>query len=319
MRIDFNNIANIITTIAKSVEGKESQQPSLSNNTVFAETFAHLGQNNTVFQQSVKMQGLSSYQLNLLLRDLMSLPKEWSEFLMLVGNNNDSAKLTLELLLLQNPKIDPNNIAMLLSQNSSKILDKLIKLTTLTATATQGIEQFRDIINIGNVMFANVSADKSEILRNTLQLYLPWLPLNNPDLKLLEELKKEFNAKAGKAGETLFFITTKNIGQFKISIIPQEKTHSIDIANIVVKKDEELETRLKKQIKDECSKAAVKINLTYNSSLTENEQEQEKQLYIINTDNSLISLILMQLVSKAIFEIDEKIALTNNRKNKIDN
>ncbi|MFA6989483.1 MAG: hypothetical protein WC197_05380 [Candidatus Gastranaerophilaceae bacterium] len=316
MRIDFNNIANAINIIAKSVEGQGSQ-PSAPNSTVFAETFAHLSKN-TGFQQVVKLQVLNNYQINLLLRDLMSLPKEWSDFLTLVANNNGSAKLALEMLLLQNPEIDLKNIAMLLSQNSSKMLDKLIKLTTLTGTASQGIEQFRDIINIGTTMFANVSADKIELLRNTLQLYLPWLPLDNPDLKLLEELKKEFNTKNGKTGETLFFITTKTIGQFKISIISGEKTHEIDIVNLTAEKDEEIEKQLKKKIKDECSKITVELNFTYKSSLTENIKEQEKQLYIINNDNSLISLILLQLVSKAIFETDEKTVLLKTRKNKID-
>jgi hypothetical protein len=317
VRINFNNIATIITKIAQNAEGQESKQ-SLSNNSEFAKTFTNLHQ---YIEQSkaVKIQDLSKYQMNMLIRELMSLPKEWSAFLKLIVMNNNSANLPLEILLLKNPKIDLNNMSQLLNQNSAKMLDKLIKLSMSTGNQ-QSIEQFREVVNIGNAMFSNVSLPNGDLLRNTLPLYLLWLPLNDPNLNKLEDLKKEFNPIEKKQdSETLFFISTKNIGKLKISIILLDKKYEINIINIIPEKNEELEKQLKQKINSECSKVSVGVNLFYSSKLSENSEPAEKQLYIINTDNSLVSLILLQLVAKAVFETDDRALLIKERKSKIEN
>lgn len=113
-------------------------------------------------------------------KELLNLPKDIAQVIsQMTSQNKMTTAANMQLLLmLSNGKIDLNQLALLLNDNSKAALQKLVQ--TLSQATKMGVGdtgQLKDLMNTLGLVSAS-TIDTSSALRNFILLYLPWLPLN---------------------------------------------------------------------------------------------------------------------------------------------
>lgn len=113
-------------------------------------------------------------------RELLNLPNDLAQVISQITTNKTmtNAQGTQLLLLLANGKIDLNQLATLLGENTKVAMQKLIQ--TISQAARMGVDdtkQLRDLVNTFGYI-STTTTDTSSALKNFILAYLPWLPLN---------------------------------------------------------------------------------------------------------------------------------------------
>ncbi len=276
---------------------------------------------------------MNNIQMNMFLREMLSLPKEWAallaDFVNLKGVNvkdienvllnlNNNSKL---LALLQaNPKVDLAALAKLIEHNSANLTDKMVKLMAGAVFDKTLINQMKEISLIGSSIATAFNINQSDFIRSVVQMYLPWLPFVPPEYREnTERLNEAFSdEEQHSSAQTSFFLTTAALGFFKVEIIEEEGIE-IFITRIADKLDE-TDDLLKKNLKDVAVKYFKETDFNYISKeKADDNNKNEKELHIISSSNSAISLMLIQMLSRKIFETDDAKILDNNRVEKLEN
>ena len=160
---------------------------------------------------------MASSEKSLYLKDLLNLPKDIQEVLVMLQNNASANKGLSSLL---NKNINLANLAQLMQINSKEAMSKLI--SAMTEASKQGItdlSQFKEAMKFINASVSVASQDNlNQVLKTFMLLYLPWLPLQEG-----VDFELEIETSQGENGEdetTLtILISTKNYGNVKILLI----------------------------------------------------------------------------------------------------
>lgn len=272
--------------------------------------------------QSVAMTKL---QTAMMLKELLNIPKDLKDFLMQMLDSKDSPESLLKLLNDPEVKIELAELKLLLDTNAKGVTDKLLKLIKPGIDNFESMKQIKEMLSNLNQIVPQNPQHPQDIVKNTILLYLPWLPLPPPQ-ELQIEIKEDEKEKAKSDKDSniiTMYITTKSLGIFKITIrlndscnltIDVEKEESDD-ENV----NADLIEKTLAKIKDEISKLNVPNCLNvYNHKIIKPIQDKKRKIAVQQSQNVSPHLIMAaHIVAKIIFEADEQVSLSKEREKTI--
>ncbi len=331
--MNISNLAHVVLNVHNNITSATKQNAVQNNQQNFnaatpsnQELLSNMSQpqlNNLYFQiTQAKTNIMNNAQQNMFLRDALGLPKDWANLLKefstmensqlagmlknLTTQGQSPVQEALLQLLNSNAKLNIQALAMQLKENSALMADKLFKFMGTVAMTPGNMAQLKEIMTIGASIANSANVNPQEFLRDIIQMYLPWLPLVPPKEEDLNEIETKFSKDKNKNAQTLFYIATNHLGYFKIEILSDEEPE-IYISNISKTENDELREALCTDLKENIKKSSINAKLYFSRKIDDEEMKiSDKQLFIVNSDNSIISLSLMHLLARVIFEFDEK-------------
>lgn len=281
-----------------------------------------------MFSNTATLNAMDVRQLSILIRELLSMPREIQQLLAMLafGDQNSAAQLAQ---MLKNPDIQIllKDLQSLIGQNSKDVINKLIQLTQNNALFFEGSSQLRNIMGLIQNVAQSVQASPAEALTMALVLYLPWLPLMEQkklDLTFgfLEE--EDENGDDSQCEVLILFINTDHLGTFKITIL----LHADKTLDIMIEADKAASDHLQKLVKDineHISTSGVKSKIATTTRKVPEKKTPKEMKSDTNKSISLhpsgkISAITVNAgykIAKAIFTIDEKVELLATREEKV--
>lgn len=326
MNFNISNLASVVFSVHKNVEPQkpapqQTQKFSLEqkNAEILSNLSAKEMQGAIARIQIAATNIMNNMQQNVFLRDMMGLPKDWTallnEFVLnsdaqianMINNLNatgqNSMQEALLALLSSNSKVDLAALAAMLNKHAALMGDKLLKYMG-DVTMQNNIAQLKDIMMIGASIASSAKTNPNEFIRDIIQMYLPWLPLVPPKEEDLNEIQAKINGSSENDAQISFFVSTTNIGYFKIEIVTGSEPE-VYINNVYEKEIDELKETLVKTLKDAIKKNSPNAKVFYSGKIDKDLDKKEKQLYIVKSSDSMVGLVLLQLIARTLFEFDE--------------
>lgn len=326
MNFNISNLASIIFSVQKNVEPQKPPPPPTQkfsleqkNAEILSNLSAKEMQGTIARIQIAATNIMNNMQQNIFLRDMMGLPKDWTallnEFVLnsnaqvanMINNLNATGQNPMQeallALLASNSKVDLAALAQMLNKNAALMGDKLLKYMG-DVTMQGNIAQLKDIMMIGASIASSAKTSPNEFIRDIIQMYLPWLPLVPPKEEDLNEIQAKIAGSSENDAEISFYISTTNIGYFKIEIVTGNEPE-IYINNVYEREIAELKETLVNTIKENINKNSPSAKVFYSGRVDKDLDKKDKQLYIVKSSDSMTGLVLLQLIARVIFEFDE--------------
>lgn len=278
--------------MANSFIQKSLHNPQLMNN--FSQ----------IYSQSLRMNELVSSQKSLYLRDLMNLPKEMQEILMFLQKDVAMSKQA-STLLMQNISI--SDLAALLQANAKDAMNKLVFV--MAEASKQGLSDVSQLKEAIKLINASVSVagqeNSSQVLKNFMLLYLPWLPLKEGvDFELEVETSE---SQGGESEDSItILITTINFGNIKAVLI-LNKSKSIDI--VVSCSENFPKEELLERISGEGKKHSVQTGVVFDEKSANASGQNTHQAKVCMSNLSEVNPFLLLMANAVIrhtIEIDNE-------------
>lgn len=339
MKIDY---LKIINNFVKSTQSFGVENKAIDENLKTAPEAKNMQQTTNLanqnvglnLNQNIKFNSINRMEQANLLKGLLNLPNDIEELFSFLMYKNISPE-TLETLLKQNQKLNADLIRQTLEENSKESLNKLLKLFQQAPGGTQNTEQIKEILTLLSQIIPKKDASAQEILTNLTLLYLPWLPLSEKqDIEIRFEKRESEDDDNSEQTVLVIYITTINLGRFKISIIlNKDCSVKIEIENTENSENQaEYLEKILKGINEQTRKDKINAKLELMVILEAKESSKEKKREVIisptkqkyehmfiksdNQDKKDVSPVLVitaQKIAKIIFETDEKISLLEKR------
>lgn len=253
----------------------------------------------------LKMNYLGSMDRSLYIKDLMNLPKEMEELLVIIQKNL-AANKDLPKLLTTN--IQLSQIAELIQQNGKEALNKLV--LAMANASKQGITDLSQIKETMKLINASVAAAGQQdnaaiILKNFMLLYLPWLPLKEGvDFEL--EIGGSDDEEEGAETSITIMISTINYGNVQITLVLVGGNSVSIIINCSEKFPKE---ELLERIKAESKSHALKSNVSFEQKEMKKDENAPRQAKVSLSNLKEVNPFLL-LMANAL--IRHTIDLDNN-------
>lgn len=252
-----------------------------------------------------KMNHLESLERSLYVKDLMKLPKEMDEVLVLLQKDNAEMKEMAELL---STNINMDELAQLIQTNGKSAMSKLIQ--AMAEASKQGMTDLSQIKDAMKLINASVSVagqnDSAQLLKSFMLLYLPWLPLQEGvDFEL--EIESSTGENSEEETTITILISTRNYGNVKVTLILVAK-NSIEIFVDSCENfpKEELLTR----INAESQKHSIQTNVAFEQNITKNDSQETPRQAKISMSNlkevNPFLLIMANAVIRNTIELDNQ-------------
>lgn len=296
---------NVVST-SKSVSGGEiASQPALMPpQAVVKQEISGL----YILQKLENLNKLSDIQRLMFLKEMLNLPEQWKDFLIFASlkSNQNSAQANKLLEQLLNLNILKDE----LNKSSNEMLNKLLKL--LTPQMTAKTSEMSQMLEVLQKFLPSSDIQSSQMLKDLILMYLPYLPLKE-DLKLLL-CNKKYGSDDEKEEDSsiIIILTTKNMGTFKIEIYLENSDVKIHMEN----NSDKLNRRFLNALKE----LKKKLDISENISLSKNKnlQSSNEQIQnIVSSSPKVHPKVLMAAyeIIKTILEIDNTLSLATSRKN----
>lgn len=315
-RVSQNNAQNAQNTqnVANQQTGQTNQQTAY----YVAEPF--LPQTATQLSQTMaQLANLTQQQTVNMLKDLMNFPKNFEQLLTQLTTNSTAVNKEAFLLMLAST-IDMSKLSAMLQNNSKEATSNLYQL--LAQYNQLGLSLKEEQLSQLTKMIAFVAASSTsdvQTLKTTMLMYLPWLPLTNPEAF---ELKMSSEAENGGMNDDniSIYIQTENYGNVQADIYKTDKD-GIKI-NLISSETFPL-SDFEKLMQDESRKHSININLDLAKKEAFNKEKCDKlkTQVCLNTSPKVnpFLLLISNTVIKNIHIIDSKENLRNERKEKVEN
>lgn len=242
----------------------------------------------------LKMNNLASLERGLYIKDLMNLPKELEEILVVIQNN----ATTKDIAKLMSENISLATLADLIKQGGKEAMNKLILV--MANASKQGItdlSQIKDTIKLINASVAVASQDNPEkILKSFMLLYLPWLPLQEG---VDFDLEIEGSNGGGEDSELsiTIMISTKNYGNVKVTLVLQAGNSMSILINCCEEfPKEELLERLKAESKNH----SIQSDVIFEQNVIKKTEDTTPQAKISMSNLSEINPFLLLMANAVI-------------------
>ena len=261
---------------------------------------------------------LNQQQTLSMLKELLNMPKNFEQFIQQLAAETTKTPAETALILLAST-LNMSQLSSLL-QNSSK--EAMANLYQMVAQYNQlGVsmknEQLGEISKLISFVMASSSSDV-QTLKTVMLMYLPWLPLTNPEVFKLEMNKNGGNSSTNENDSITILIQTENFGNLKADIFKTvEDGIKIEITSSTVFPQNQLDVLMKQESK----KFSININMFFDKKEVLNKQKNEisKTQISMNTSpgvNPFLLLISNSFI-KNVHLIDEKENLRETRKEKL--
>lgn len=256
-----------------------------------------------------------------MLKDLLKFPKNFEQLLEQISTMPNDANKKNVLLLLTST-LDTAQLSTLLQNSSKEAMTNLYKMLAQFNQTGMSMkdEQTNELIKLISFVAASSSSDIQSI-RTTMLMYLPWLPLTDPDTFKLEISNKNgSNDSALNDDYISLLIETENYGNLQADVY---KTNEDGIKIQLISSQTFPQKDFILLMKEESKKYSININLdmAQKESFNKDKNEKSKIQVCMNISPGVnpFLLLISNSVIKNIHIIDEKENLREQRKEKLDN
>ena len=297
--------ADIKFQVAKNIL---NQQSSIQQSVI-----QHTANLNNSLLQNLKMNSLAAKQNSLYLKDLMNLPKEIKEILVVLQNaNNAAAAKDVSKLLTAN--INLANLAELIQINGKQAVNKLV--AAMAEASKQGItdlSQLKEAVKFINASVSVAGQDNpAQLLKNFMLLYLPWLPLQEGvDFDL--EIESSEEQASGSDMTITVMISTINYGNVKVLLI----LHGLNSIDIFVNCcDKFPKEELIKHINDESKAHSIQSQVSFEQNKATQQEEITSRQAKVNVSTlkevNPFLLLMVNAVIRNTIELDNQAVFVKN-------
>lgn len=192
----------------------EALSPSMLSKSMLQS--AVLNSFNSSIINNLRMNNLANLERSLYIKDLMNLPKEMEEVLVVIQNKTNAGS---ELTKLLATDINLSALSDLIQKGGKEAMNKLVLV--MAEASKQGIDtsQIKEAIKLINASISVAEQDNAkQVLKSFILLYLPWLPLQEG-----VDFDLEIESSEGESGESELSITimisTRNFGNVRVTLI----------------------------------------------------------------------------------------------------
>ncbi len=272
-----------------------------------------------ITQTTARLSIMNEQQITNLLKDLLNFPKNFDELINRLITGEQLSNRQMGILLLA-AGADLSKFSSLLQTASKEALTNLYQMLAQYNQLGLSLkdEQIAEITKM--ITFAAAaSASDVQSLKTTMLMYLPWLPLTNPDIFKLEIGKNGANEGSFSDDFISVLISTENYGNLQGDIY---KTNQDGIKILLISSEDFPQKKLAELMNEERKKYSININ--YDFAVKEafkkgKNEKPETQIYM-NTSPGVNPFLL--LVSNAFIKnvhiIDTKENLREKREGKLD-
>ncbi len=271
-------------------------------------------------QTTSQLASLNQQQLTNMIKDLLNFSKNFDSFLSQLTVNSQNINQQTALLMLAST-LNLTQLSSLL-QNNSK--DAMTNLYQMLAQYNQlGVslkdEQLTQLSKLISFVAASASSDVQS-LKTTMLMYLPWLPLTDPNAFKLEIMSAGSDNNDISDDFVTVLIATENFGNLQANIY---KTQQDGIKIELITSETFPQNDFVILMKEESKKYSININfqLEKKEIFNKSKNENTKTQVSMNTSPGVNPFLL--LISNALIKnvhiIDDKENLKEKRKEKINN
>ena len=316
----FNNFSNnfngINTNNIQNTPLNQNQMPQMQQNTPLDVLLPkYIAQ----FQQTTsQLAALNQQQLTNMIKDLLNFAKNFDSFISQLTVNSQNINQQTALLMLAST-LNLSQLSSLLQNNSKDAMSNLYQM--LAQYNQLGVslkdEQLTQFTKLISFVAASSSSD-IQSLKTTMLIYLPWLPLTDPDVFKLEIAQKNTAGGENNDDSITLLISTENYGNIQSDIY---KTAQDGIKIEFTSSETFPQTEFKALMKEESLKYSININFTFATKELFNKEKNEtaKTQVCMNTSPGVnpFLLLISNAVIKNIHIIDSRENLREQRKEKI--
>lgn len=254
----------------------------------------------------MRMNDFAGFERGLYVKDLMNVPKEMEEALVLIQKN---MALTPEAATLLSENIGLLSIADMLQKGGKEALNKLV--FAMAEASRQGItdvSQFKEAIKFINASVSVAGQNNpAQLIKNFILLYLPWLPLpNGVDFEL--EFEASGDKEEGDEVSLTILISTIHYGNVKITLIlPQGGSLSV----IISCSQEFPKQELTERIVAEGKKHALQSEIIYDEKNIQKDKNENRQAKVSMSNLKAVNPFLLLMANAVIrhtIELDNQAA-----------
>jgi len=274
-------------------------------------------------QTTNQLADLNQQQTMKMLKELLQMPKNFENLVTQLTTQNmtpEQQQATTTALLLLASNMNLAQLANMLKGSSKEAMTNLYQMLAQFNQMGMSIkdEQLGQLTKLISFVAASSSSDVQS-LRSTMLMYLPWLPLNDPDAFKLEVGGKGGQDDGYEDDFITILIATENYGNLQSSIY---KTGEDGIKIQLESSQEFPQAEFVVLMKEESKKHNININFELGVKEVFNKEKNEKsetQVYM-NTSPGVnpFLLLISNSVIKNIHEIDAKENLREQRKERVD-
>ena len=261
---------------------------------------------------------LNQQQMTNMIRDLLQFPRNFEQLLTQLAVNPGEINQKIAVLLLAS-NMNITQLSALLKNSSKTAMTNLYQMLAqfnITGMSLKD-EQIGQLTKLISFIAASSSSDV-QTLRTTMLMYLPWLPLTDPEMFKLEFDRKTSDDGLSADDSITVLISTENYGNIKADIY---KTDADGIKIEFISSETFPLEEFKILMKEESKKYSININfdLFKKESFNKKKNEKAQTKIFMNTSpkvNPFLLLISNALI-KNIHIIDSRENLHELRKEKI--
>lgn len=294
---------------SQNAQGNEKPAPNLAN-----QMSAGLNKPD-VMPPQIQFAQLSGLEKAVLIKDIMNIPKEFRDFLLMLNNLGASGAEAKNLNQLLGKNLDLAKLVLFMQENGKEAMNKLVLLMGEMSKAGGKNEQLKELMFIVNACIPTAGTTQAGALKNLMLLYLPWLPLGEGSGFELEiETSEE---EGSQQDETItILISTLNFGNVKILLTKQSNPQNLIQMHISCSKNFPKE-KVEKAIDIEAKNNNIKTGVIFEQQQTVTSEKKETEAKVNMSASKVLSpfLILMaHNVIKIVIEIDKNHTLIETRR-----
>ncbi len=310
---NFNPSGYLTRLVRNIINNQIKPQTQLNTAGTFANslfTNTPKTQQKETLSPELKMTPMEVEQTSKYVKELLDLPKDIAQAVsQMVTNKTMTTAQNMQLLLLiSSGKIDLNQLALFLNDNTKVAMQKLVQ--TLSQASKMGITdttQLRDLINTLGLVSTS-STDSASALKNFILLYLPWLPLNSAgenldfDIDVFDKTGADENT---ELQSITILIQTMNFSNIKV-ILEMSQNSKVEILMNCIESfpREKVLTILKK----ESENLNIQSGLIIETTKKEIPKDEVKKTRAEISASSCVSpqlMLMAHAVIKIVFKIDK--------------
>ncbi len=309
--LNFNNIQNNPLNNNANLLPPEEQRTPME--VLFPKYIAQLK------DTSSELAVLNQQQTVNMLKDLLKLPKNFEQLLTQMLPNAKQSDVQTALFLLAS-NIDLSKLSSLLQNNSKEAMTNLYQMLAQFNQIGMRIkdEQVNSLTKLITFVAASSSSDV-QTLRTTMLMYLPWLPLTNPESFKLELSSGGGENNGANDDSITILISTENYGNLQADIY---KTAEDGIKIELVSSETFPQKDFKILMKEESKKYSININfeLSIKEAFNKKKNETANIQVCMNTSSGVnpFLLLISNSLIKNVHIIDSKKNLIEKRKERPD-
>ncbi len=318
----LNNFANNFNRVAQNNVQNTQQQ---SANPAPQQSAPYVAQPylpqtaNQLAQTAAELALLNQQQNMNMLKDLLKLPKNFEQLLTQISTMPSEANQKTALLLLTST-LNTAELSALLQNSSKDAMSNLYKMLAQFNQVGMALkdEQTSELVKLISFVAASSSSDVQSV-RTAMLMYLPWLPLTDPNAFKFEMGNQGSNGSAGSDDFISILIATENYGNLQADVF---KTNEDGIKIQLISSETFPQKDFILLMQEESKKYSININLdmAQKEAFNKDKNEKAQTQVCMNTSPGVnpFLLLISSSVIKAVHTIDDKENLREQRKEKID-